>query len=250
MRYFLQISYKGNRYRGWQRQANATGCIQEIIEKAIARTFRKEYVTIYGCGRTDAGVHASKYFAHLDWEDDTLPNYLTILNHNLPIDIIIHKIIPMHDDAHARYDARSRTYIYHFHFFPDAFKYELSTYYELQKPLDVISMQSACELILKQTEFKHFCKTPLKHKSTDCYVTECRVAFSEEQTQGFIQISANRFLKSMVRILVAEIMEIGQGFQAVEDLNKIFQNGRENVDKIAYPQGLFLKDVWYEYEVK
>jgi tRNA pseudouridine38-40 synthase len=245
MRYFLQISYKGNRYKGWQKQKNTTGCIQEILEEAIIKTTKNEHAALVGCGRTDAGVHASLYFAHIDWPDASLPNFLKVINFNLPYDIVIHRIFEVNENLHARFDACERSYEYHMHFFLDPFLHQLSSYYDVEN-LDEEAMKSACKVIASQVEFLNFCKTPMKNKHTKCYVKSCDIVFNEDKSKAVVYITSNRFLKSMVRILVAELLEVGQSKMTVEDFRKMFEVERQtHISKLAHPQGLFLTDVKY-----
>ncbi len=246
MRYFIQISYKGNNYKGWQKQKNTDGCIQDLIEMAITKATGVKGVFIVGCGRTDAGVHASRYFAHIDWIDETLPTYQYAINFNLPNDIVVHKIVEVASFTHARYDAIKRTYEYRMHFYLDPFLDELSAYYS-DKELDVNAMEKACSIISTKTDFVNFCKTPLRNKNTNCYVEDCHLTYNEDRSQIKFYITANRFLRSMIRVLVGEILEVGRGRLSLEDLEQLFSKPRlKHISRIAHPQGLYLIDVQYE----
>jgi tRNA pseudouridine38-40 synthase len=249
MRYFIQISYKGKHYKGWQKQKNTDGCIQTIIEEAIKKATKSSDAHIVGCGRTDAGVHASMYFAHIDWYNDSLASCINAINYCLPSDIVIHKIIEVDEAVHARYDATQRQYTYHMHFYPDPFLAELSAYYHYTN-LDVMAMNAACEYILHQTDFSHFCKTPLRNKHTQCIVEKCTFTMESDLKKAVFHIAANRFLKSMVRVLVHDVLEVGQGKLSIDDFKNIFINGRKNqINKIAHPQGLYLSGIVYNEKV-
>ncbi len=250
MRYFIQISYKGNNYKGWQKQKNTEGCIQTLIEMAIAKATGINGMHIVGCGRTDAGVHAKKYYAHIDCQNSNLAAYKDIINYILPVDIVIHDIILVDQAAHARFDAILRTYEYHMHFFLDPFYAELSTYY-ISRDLDTKSMEEACLIICQNTSFHHFCKTPLKNNHTECRIKECNITFSEDKGKALLRISANRFLKSMVRVLVNDLIEIGSGKLSTTNFEQLFTTQRpRQISKIAHPQGLYLSEIIYKESVQ
>lgn len=250
MRYFIQISYKGNHYKGWQKQKNTAGCIQAIIEQAINKATKSSDAQIVGCGRTDAGVHASMYYAHIDWQDSALPQCLNAINHCLPSDIVIHKIIEVDESAHARYNAIQRQYTYHMHFFLNPFIAELSAYYNYTN-LNAAAMQEACLIIKQHDDFSNFCKTPLRNKHTLCTIEECTFTMDEDLKKAVFYIAANRFLKSMVRVLVYDVLEVGQGKLSIDDFKKTFTHGRsQQINKVAHPQGLYLSGIWYNEKVK
>jgi tRNA pseudouridine38-40 synthase len=249
MRYFIQISYKGNHYKGWQKQKNTDGCIQAILEEAINRATNTSDAHLVGCGRTDSGVHASVYYAHIDWHEDGLPASINAINYSLPSDIVVHRIFEVSDGVHARYDATQRQYTYHMHFYQDPFKAELSAYYDYAN-LNVDAMKEACHFITHQTDFSNFCKTPLRNKHTMCNVDACEFSMSSDQKSAVFYIAANRFLKSMVRVLVHDVLEVGQGKISNEDFKNTFTNGRsKQINKIAHPQGLYLSGILYNEKV-
>ncbi|MCB0662746.1 MAG: tRNA pseudouridine synthase A, partial [Saprospiraceae bacterium] len=127
MRYFIHLAYNGTRFNGWQRQPNAIG-VQQVIEDTFSMVLRSE-ITLTGCGRTDTGVHASSYFAHFDFEGDFPPQFLRRINKILSADIVIFSIIPVDPDAHARFDAVKRSYVYRIGFVKDPFNQETVTYF-------------------------------------------------------------------------------------------------------------------------
>ncbi len=244
MRYFFQISYKGNKYKGWQKQANTVGCVQEILEKKLEEVFKVK-VSLVGCGRTDAGVHASMYFAHADFDEAIDLAKLSLLSYRLPTDIVVHDIYET--NLHARFDALQRAYEYKIHFKPNPFLYDLSSLY-LDIKLDIDKINKACEIIKKQSEFYNFCKSPLRVEATNCKVFDCYFEFNT--TNAIFHIRCNRFLKSMVRILVHDVISIGLGELTIEEFESYFikENPRKPL-KFAPPQGLYLSDIVYKKNV-
>jgi tRNA pseudouridine38-40 synthase len=245
LRQFLHFSYEGTHYRGWQKQRNEANTIQQLIEDVLSKVIHKA-IFIYGCGRTDAGVHASQYVAHTDCTEP-INDYLTKINFALPSDIVLHQAMVMEEEAHSRFDAVERTYHYHFHLNRNPFKNHISTYVRADQ-LDINAMQELCDFLLHQREFKNFCKTPDRHKHTICHIKSCYLKFYAEDNRGVISISADRFLKSMVRILVYYLFEVGMHRQSTQDFISLFDGDREKqIHKIAPPQGLFLAKIKYPY---
>ena len=155
MRYFIRLSYNGKNYKGWQRQPKAPS-VQEEVENALSLLLRTE-IAIVGAGRTDTGVHARDYFAHFDLDTSLPENLVNKLNSFLPKEIAIKDIFPVKDDAHARFDALSRTYQYFISLEKDPFLYE--QHYYVYQSLDLIQMNKACEILLRHTDFQCFSKT-------------------------------------------------------------------------------------------
>jgi len=243
MRFFFHISFKGTQYSGWQRQAKGIASIQEKLEDALCKVTGNA-TPVMGCGRTDAGVHASSFFAHFD--ASICPDIVK-LNYTLPADIVIHQIIPVQQEAHARYDALNRTYDYFIHTTKNAFVDELSFLYNNQITFPH-RMHEACSYLLKNQDFKSFCKTPERHKSTTCQIQECYWEFDFENGRHHFRIKANRFLKSMVRIMVNDLLAIGEGRMSIETFTQYLEGNRKSqIHQIAYPQGLYLSEVEYPY---
>jgi tRNA pseudouridine38-40 synthase len=245
VRLFFHLSYKGNLYRGWQKQKNNDACIQEIVEKAI-RKVTKIQVSLIGCGRTDAGVHASCFYAHANVEDEhgqKIIDLCEIINYCLPLDIVMHDIYP--SEHHARFNAFSRRYRYKMHFTHNAFINELSAYYP-DKNLDIDAIKSACEVILRQEEFYNFCKTPDRQENTLCKIRSCSFDYDPVTQQADFVIEANRFVKSMIRVIVHRLLEVGRGIMTVEQFEKMFDRStKQEITKLAKPQGLYLEDIKY-----
>ncbi|MEL6867433.1 MAG: tRNA pseudouridine synthase A, partial [Bacteroidota bacterium] len=203
MRYFFQIAYKGTAYRGWQRQINVP-TVQEVMEQVLSQLLKRP-ITCIGCGRTDAGVHASQYFFHIDYEASLPENLLFLLQKNLPGDIVVYQIFLMEGWPHAQFDAVERTYRYYLHTQVNPFWQDLSAFYPID--LSVPLLQKALDLLPQYQDYRAFCKTPDRHASTLCQVNFAHLASDVEQTYFCIELRANRFLKSMVRLLVGQLLE-------------------------------------------
>ncbi len=245
MRYFVHIGYHGFNYRGWQRQLGVT-TVQEVLETAISKIF-KTPITIVGCGRTDAQVNASQYFFHFDVNEKWNFDLKFRLNKILPTDIAIFDIIEVEDSQHARFDAVKRTYDYFIHTYKDPFLSTVSSLYFL-KNLDYKKMQEAVSLLPKYNNYRTFCKSPDKHNSTICNITAAKLFVDNNGDKLRFQISSNRFLKCMIRILVGKFLEIGKGEFSVEEFEHCLKT-QENPKLIipAHPQGLYLSKVTYPF---
>jgi len=245
MRFFFHIGYNGYNYRGWQRQPGVEN-IQQVLETIISQVL-KESVTVMGCGRTDAMVHASQYFFHIDVEKEWDFDLLFRLNKNLPDDIAIFEILPMKDNQHARFDATKRTYDYFIHTYKDPFLSPLSSLY-LVKNLELLKMKEALTLLTKYNDFRAFCKTPADYDHTICNVTLANLYSDASGDRLRFQISANRFLGRMIRIIVGKLLEIGGGILSVEEFEyHLISRETPKTIEPAYPQGLYLSKVVYPY---
>jgi tRNA pseudouridine38-40 synthase len=243
LRYFIELAYKGTNYHGWQNQPDVSS-VQETLEKALSTLLRTP-IEIVGAGRTDAGVHAKQMFAHFDCEIefDRL-NLVHKLNSFLPKDIAIFQIQKVHDDAHARFDATKRTYEYHIHTFKNAFESDDSWYYGL--PLHVDKMNEACQILSEHTDFECFSKV-----NTDVNTFNCKIYDAHWQKNNdklVFTISADRFLRNMVRAIVGTMINIGLEKITLEDLTEIIESKDRNKAGFSVPaHGLFLTKVEYEY---
>lgn len=237
------MSFMGTRYSGWQRQIPGIPSIQEEVEKALLKATGM-HVDIIGCGRTDAGVHARQFFAHCDLE--TIPD-LKVINFILPNDIVVHDAIRVDDKSHARYDAILRTYEYHIHTKQNPFLHELSFFYK-DREINTDLINDACQQIMQCRDFRSFCKTPDRHKTTICHISRCDWSYNSEKGTHLFTISANRFLKSMIRIMLNELLNLSAGVISKDEFNYLLQGKRINqVHKIAFPQGLYLSEIKYPY---
>jgi len=245
IRYFFHIGYNGLNYRGWQRQKGVE-TIQAIIEEKLRILFRK-HVTTLGCGRTDAKVHAMQYFFHIDLEKEFTKDVLFLLNKMLPDDIAVFDIIKMEGEPHAQFDAIERTYDYFIHTFKDPFLSNVSSLY-LIKDLDIENMKKAVDLLPKYDDYRALCKSPDKHNNTISKVTSARLYVNSTGDKIRFQITANKFLKAMVRIIAGKLIEIGTGELSVEEFeSKLESKVAPLTIKPAYPQGLYLTRVKYPF---
>ncbi|MFD1186798.1 tRNA pseudouridine(38-40) synthase TruA [Pontibacter rugosus] len=245
MRYFFHIGYSGTNYSGWQRHPYGLG-VQQVLETSIKQVMKMP-VNLIGCGRTDAGVHASQFFFHLDvaqaWEYDLLFR----LNKALPPDIAIFDIIPMEGQPHARFDANHRSYDYYVHTYKDPFLNDVSSLY-LEQNLRLDKMQQATALLLKYTDFRAFCKTPAQHDNTICHITEATWYTDAQGGRLRFHISANRFVRRMIRLVVGKLLKVGKGAISVQEFESYLISGQApDALSVAYPQGLYLSKVTYPY---
>lgn len=243
MRYFIRFSYKGTNYHGWQYQPNASS-VQETLTKALSVVLNSEF-EIMGAGRTDTGVHAKEMFAHFDFEKEIeIPTLIHKLNSFLPKDIAVSDLIPVHDDAHARFDAVKRTYEYHINTIKNVFSEELSWYYH--QKLDVGLMNEAAKILLEYTDFQCFSKVHTDVNTFNCKITEAY--WKEEKDRIVFTISADRFLRNMVRAIVGTLVYIGLGKITLEDFKGIIESKDRGKAGFSVPaHGLYLTEVQYDY---
>ena len=245
MKYFLHIGYNGGNYHGWQSQPNAV-TVQGVIEEKLQRIF-KTSITVFGCGRTDAGVHASQYFLNITIKDAFDFDLKFRLNKHLPNDIVVYDIIEVEERQHARYDATSRTYDYFIHLQKDPVLGKYSSYYELEN-LDFEAMQKAANLIPLYDDFEAVCKQPDLHNHTICHVTHAKLYVNTTQQRLRFSITANRFLRGMIRILVGHLLKVGTGDLTLENFELILSEQHILSDKKpAFANGLYLSGIKYPY---
>jgi tRNA pseudouridine38-40 synthase len=242
MRYFLELSYKGTQYHGWQMQPNAHTVQAEL--NAALQTLLRQPIETTGSGRTDTGVHARQQFVHFDLEKNIadLPRFILRINALLPADIAVGTVFPVSDTAHARFDAISRTYEYHITRRRNPFLTE--TAYFFPHPLDVKAMNQATFQLLDFQDFEAFSKVHTEVHTFQCQLTE---AYWEEKEDLLIfHISADRFLRNMVRAIVGTLLEIGTGKMPVSHLESIIHSrDRKQAGRSVPPEGLFLTKVQY-----
>ena len=246
MRYFLHLSYHGRKFHGWQCQKKHIS-IQEVLERHLSNML-KAPIKIHGCGRTDAGVSAIQYFCNIDIANILDYNFIFRINKLLPHSIVIHDLIPVHVNANAQLDAVRRTYSFFCHFEENPFLQDLSNFY-VEKDLDFQSMEKAVKLLLGENDFHSFCKSlNLYNGFTDCDITAVKLQVNAAKTRMLFQITGNRFLRGMVRILLANLMRVGTGKMSLENFEECLKNKKETGHyEIAKPQGLYLSKVEYEY---
>ena len=245
LRYFLELSYNGKAYHGWQNQPNAI-TIQEVLEKAL-RILLGSPIAIVGAGRTDTGVHAAKMYAHFDFDAPIDLSHLAFkLNAYLPKDIAISKIHKVKDNAHARFDAKSRTYHYKVSTQKDVFLYDYA--YQLTKALDLNAMNEACAILVKYKDFQCFSKVNTDVKTYICEIKEAK--WYEKQGNLLFVITADRFLRNMVRAIVGTMINIGLGKLKPENLHGIIKSKDRGEAGYSVPaQGLSLVDIVYPQEI-
>ena len=244
MRYFLKLSYNGAPFHGWQVQPNAVS-VQSTIEEALSTVLR-ENISIVGAGRTDTGVNARQMYAHFDY-DTEIPDFgklINSLNRLVGKDIAIYDIIKVADDAHARFDATARTYKYFVTHQKSPFLYPLS--WHCPQSLDYEKMNEACEVLKRHIDFTSFSKL-----HTDVKTNNCRIDYAHWQKEGEMMvftITADRFLRNMVRAVVGTLVEVGRGKISVEEFEQIIlKKDRCSAGTSMPPQALFLWKVNYDY---
>jgi len=242
LRYFIELSFKGTNYFGWQIQPDAP-TVQEKLNSSLSLLLR-EKIEIVGAGRTDSGVHAKLMVAHFDSDRvESLDNLKHRLNSLLPDDISVYRIYEVQSDAHARFDAESRSYIYKIFLGRDPF--ELETTWQIHnKDFDIDLMNEACKVLLKHKDFKAFSKSKTDVKTYECVIFDAEWVLDNNQLN--FNISANRFLRNMVRAIVGTMLEIGQGDLSIADFEKvILSRNRSNAGKSVPARGLYLSDIKY-----
>ncbi len=245
MRYFCQLSYLGTNYHGWQIQQNAH-TIQGEIESALKKILGAK-TDITGSGRTDAGVHASQQFFHFETTNPIdIEKVVYKLNAVLPKDIVIESIRSVHPDAHARFDAIKRSYIYRINSKKDPFKIGLVyTYY---KSLNVDLMNKAAERFLGERDFESFSKVKTEVNNFLCNVFEAKWVENKGELQ--FHISANRFLRGMVRAIVGTLLLVGEERLSSDDIEKIIlAKDRKKAGRAVPPEGLYLSSVEYSDKI-
>jgi tRNA pseudouridine38-40 synthase len=245
LRYFVHIAYNGLHFGGWQKQPGVLN-VQGVIEKALSQIF-KTPIFINGCGRTDAHVHASQFFFHMDIEQEWEFDLMFRLNKLLPSSIAVFDIIPMPGLQHARFDAVKRSYDYFLHTYKNPFLNGLSSYYLLDG-LGLDEMKRAVALLPKYKDYRCFCTGPDKYEHTICNVMSAEL-FSDPRGEKIrFQISANRFLSKMIRIIMGQLLKIGKGVLSVDGFEHyLFAKETPELITPAHPQGLYLSKVSYPY---
>ena len=259
MRYFIFFGYDGTNYHGWQIQPNANS-VQQELQRALSTLLRKD-IEVVGAGRTDTGVHARHMAAHFDWEateasvgesasetiDSKLPMPLDQLayrlNRILPRDIAVYEVREVSPEMHARFSATSRTYHYYIHTRKDPFERHYSL--QMNYPLDFDKMNKAAELFLHHEDYAAFCKAGGDNKATICHVTAARWV-QTSPTTWYFEITANRFLRNMVRAVVGTLIDVGRGKITMQQFVDILHNGtRSDAGESMPGNALFLENVEY-----
>lgn len=242
MRYFITFSYDGTAYHGWQIQPHSV-TVQEELQKALSTLIRKP-MEVVGAGRTDTGVHARKMIAHFD-HDEVLdcPQLVYKLNKLLPRDIAVQHVEPVADDMHARFSAKSRTYHYYVHLDKNPFLRSYS--WQVYGNPDFELMNRAARVLMEYKDFTSFSKVNTDTKTNDCTITEARWDRVGEDQWRFT-VTANRFLRNMVRAIVGTLMEVGRGRMTIEQLRSVIEaKDRCRAGDSVPGNALFLVEVLY-----
>ena len=241
-RYFLEIAYKGTAYHGWQLQENAQ-TVQAELNQALETILRHPVETM-GCGRTDTGVHASQHFVHVDTELELNERHLHSLNAILPDDIALKRFLHVAPEAHARFDATLRAYEYHIHTQKNPFRTDFS--WLVKESLDIVLMNETAAFLLDYTDFSCFSKS-----NTQTFTNNCKIetAYWQETEFGLVfRISADRFLRNMVRAIVGTLVDIGQGKVPPSAIRDIIESKNRSNAGVSVPAcGLSLTEVHYPY---
>lgn len=249
-RYFLRLSYLGTNYHGWQIQPGSI-TVQELLQDALSMVLRSK-VSVLGAGRTDTGVHARVFYAHFDclYEVSEIADMQLQfkLNRILPPDIAVHDVIPVVSDAHARFDAVSRTYLYQIASCKDPYQAQFS--WLLERKLDLVKMQYAADILMQYTDFGCFARSNTNVKTNDCKVY--KASWEKEGEMLLFKIQADRFLRNMVRAIVGTTVDVGLGKISTDDFHRIIQSKDRcqagysapacglHLVNIAYPVNIFL----------
>jgi tRNA pseudouridine38-40 synthase len=240
-RYFIYLAYNGKNYCGWQIQPNAV-TVQQTIEESLS-TLLRSTIPITGAGRTDTGVHARLMVAHFDWDDELdLPLLTDKVNRILPQDIVIYKIVPVKPDAHARFDAISRTYKYYITDKKNPFKYE--QIYRINYPLNDDLMNQAAQILFEYTDFTSFSKLHTNVKTNNCKIMKAE--WKKEGDLYVFTIQADRFLRNMVRAIVGTLIEVGKDKISLDDFRKVIESKDRGKAGTSVPgNALFLENIEY-----
>ena len=244
MRYFIELSYDGSPFVGWQRQPYGDS-VQSCLENALSILFRKP-LSIVGAGRTDAGVHAHQLFAHVDIDQHIDQDLTFRLNKLLPKEIAVRNIFAVAQDAHARFDAVSRSYCYHVTTQKNPFLQKRS--YQFTKPLDVELMNQAAKILIDHEDFKCFSKSKTDVKTYICDIQHAH--WQQDGSELVFSIQANRFLRNMVRAIVGTLIEVGLRKISISDFETILTSRDRNQAGYSVPgHGLYLEKVNYQKHI-
>ncbi len=246
-RFFVQARYDGTKYSGWQIQPNAES-VQNVLEKTLSQTCRED-IKITGCGRTDAGVHASFYVFHFDLSETMPLDFIRILNHSLPHDISIEGVYEVRQEAHARFDAHRRAYTYYLSTHRTSFMENRVSYYPY-KNLDLVRLNEAASWLLKYSEFNPFCKTNSDVQNYSCLLSKSQWT---EMAPGFFRydVESNRFLRGMIRLIVGMCINYAVNKLSKEDVINALDNQTTINPSLSAPaEGLYLSRVEYPISIR
>lgn len=240
MRYFLDISYKGTSFHGWQKQLNAS-TVQEVFETKLSQLLKVE-TPVMASGRTDTGVHAKQQMLHFDSDEILNAELIYKLNKMLPMDIAVNSLYDVPDNAHARFDAVSRSYEYHIHTHKNPLKNGFSYY--MPFPVSIKALNEASSYLIARQDFTSFSKVHTAVSHFECDLTE---AYWEQGPEALVfHVKANRFLRGMVRTLVGTLLEVGAERKKPSWIKEVLEaKDRNAAGRAVPPDGLFLSRVEY-----
>ena len=242
MRYVVHLAYNGTNYCGWQTQPGLA-TVQQTLEEALS-TLTRSSVAVVGCGRTDSGVHASDFYAHFDLEGGLPDNLVFKLNSYLPPDIAIFSITPVADNFHARFSALSRTYQYHAA--NERLPFRQGLYCRIYFNPDIDAMNRAAEVLMEYDDFTSFAKLHTDNKTNICHLREAHWDVIDKEL--VFTITANRFLRNMVRSVTGTLLDVGRGKLDIAGLREIIERKNRCAAGVSMPaQGLFLTHVEYDF---
>jgi tRNA pseudouridine38-40 synthase len=243
VRYFLEIAYRGTDFVGWQWQPNGIS-VQQKVDEALSTILREE-IHCVGCGRTDAGVHASQFYLHFDTTKELPDNFTLRLNQFLPARIAVKRSILVHEKAHSRFDATLRAYEYTLTFQKNPFATDLMVFRHF-RDLDFDLMQEACSILKKYNDFPSFCKSNQGSKTTIVNIVDCY--WKNDGNHKVFYISADRFLRGMVRLIVGAMIQIGKHKMTLAEFDEGIKSKQRFKQALSAPaHGLFLIRVDYPY---
>lgn len=246
MRYFLEFAYNNTRFSGYQEQPNAY-TIQAAVEKALSILLRTP-TKIVGCGRTDTGVHAKQYFAHFDSSQSLGGNLVYQLNAIIEKDIVFYNIHLVAPDAHARFDASSRSYKYYLDLQYNPFRQETAYFCAYSNKLNITIMREMAAMLPLYQDFNTFCKTNSSAKTTLCDLRKSEWIYSPSEKQLVYHVTANRFLRGMIRLIVGMSLQVGKGKVKLATVEEALQKKIPLKEALSAPaRGLFLMDIKYPY---
>lgn len=246
MRYFIDLSFNGKDFFGWQRQPDVIS-VQEVVEDKLSVALQ-ENIEVVGAGRTDTGVHAQQIFAHFDTQKiSDITAFIFKLNTMLPPSIAVKDVFMVQPDAHARFDATAREYKYYVDTQKNPFTNTMACY--IKKNIDVEAMNEAANILLNYKDFQCFSKV-----KTDVFTYNCKIVYAhweKKEHQLVFTIKADRFLRNMVRAIVGTLLEIGVGKRTVSELHQVIESkDRSAAGKSVAAKGLFLTQVEYPKRIK
>lgn len=246
MRYFLELAYNGTRYSGYQEQPHRI-TVQGALEDAL-QLLLQQPTKVVGCGRTDAGVHALQYYVHFDTNNPLHPNFLYRLNRVLSSDILCYRVVEVAPDAHARFDATSRSYRYVVDAYQNPFRQETAYYCHYVHQLDIDKMQQAAQLLLQYKDFTTFCKSQTDTKTKLCDLYESYWEIDAQEQQLIYHVRANRFLRGMIRLIVGMCLNVGKGNLELSVVKEALDQKETLKRALSAPAtGLFLTDIHYDF---